>query len=365
LSKGKERLTGKPSLAVITLQQGGDGIAYAALLLERALREIAQVAVPVLELAPRTPTKPTLREQAGFILRLGVAQFLDRQSWWLFNHVGIARAQNQVPRFVRRRYGVLLCGIEAWDPELSSDRKTALRNAAARIAISRYTARRVSELHPEVGPITACPLALLPTSSTSSVAVSFDHSLLGQIGRDSVLIVGRMSRAERYKGHDELLESWSTVVKLVPGAQLVVAGRGDDAMRLREKAGSLGLSNNVLFLGFVADGTLEALRQRVALFALPSRGEGFGLVYLDAMRAGLACIGGAHDAAADVIVNGETGVLVDPSDREALAASIVDLLRAPERRAAYGAAGKRRFEAEFTFERYCDRLRPILLDAFA
>jgi phosphatidyl-myo-inositol dimannoside synthase len=179
------------------------------------------------------------------------------------------------------------------------------------------------------------------------------------------LIVERMSSAERFKGHAELLESWSSVVKQAPGAQLVIAGHGDDVTRLRKKAASIGLSNDVLFLGFVADGTLQALRQRVALFALPSRGEGFGLVYLDAMRAGLACIGGAHDAAADVIVNGETGMLVDPSNHESLAATIVGLLRAPERRVAYGASGKRRFEAEFTFNRYGDRLRPILVDTFA
>jgi phosphatidyl-myo-inositol dimannoside synthase len=355
-------ISGSPALAAITLKQGGDGVAYAALLLERALGKIAQADVPVLELAPTDLSKPTLPERAIFVLRLGLAQLLNRRSWWLFNHVGIARAQNLIPPFARRPYGVLLCGIEVWDPDLGSDRKTVLRNAVVRIAISRYTARRVIELHPEIGPVITCPLALLPAAS---VAATFDHALLGQIRQASVLIVGRMSCAERYKGHDELLESWSSVVSQVPGAQLVIAGQGDDVTRLRGKAASLGLSNDVLFLGFVADGTLEALRQRVALFALPSRGEGFGLVYLDAMRAGLACIGGAHDAAADVIVHDETGILVDPNDREALAASIVGLLSAPERRAAYGAAGKRRFEAEFTFERYCDRLRPILVDAFA
>jgi len=362
LSKHTERLTGRPSLAVVTKKQGGDGIAYAALLLERALSEIAQAAVPVLDLAPRHPTKPTLGEQALFVLRLSVAQLSSRQSWWIFNHIGIARAQNLILRFARRPYAVLLCGIEAWDPALPSDRKKVLQNAASRIAISHYTAKRVSELHPEIGPIVACPLALLPTPY---VAATFEHALLGQIREASVLVVGRMNSAERYKGHDELLEAWSSVVNEVPGAQLVVAGQGDDVTGLREKSASLGLSNDVLFLGLVADATLEALRQRVALFALPSRGEGFGLVYLDAMRAGLACIGGARDAAVDVIVDGETGVLVDRSHREALAASIVDLLREPERRAAYGVAGKRRFDAEFTFERYCDRLRPILLDAFA
>jgi phosphatidylinositol alpha-1,6-mannosyltransferase len=321
-----------------------------------------QTSVATLELAPSDPTKPTIGEQARFALRLSIAQLLNSHSWCFFNHLGISRAQNLVPRFARRRYGILLCGIEAWTPNLTADRKKVLRNAAVRIAISRYTAKRVGEQHPGIGPVITCPLALLPATS---VAATFDHTLLGQIRQASVLIVGRMSFAERYKGHDELLESWNSVLKQMPGAQLVVAGQGDDVTRLREKAASLGLSNDVLFLGFVADGTLEAIRQRVALFALPSRGEGFGLVYLDAMRAGLACIGGAHDAAADVIVHDETGLLVDPNDREALAASIVGLLRAPERRAAYGAAGKRRFEKEFTFERYCDRLRPILVDAFA
>lgn len=337
-------------------------MAYAALLLERALGEIFHAEVPVLELAPRAREAPTLREQARFVLRLGAAQILRRRSWWLFNHVGIARAQNLIPRFIRRPFGVLLCGIEVWDTALAADRQKALRDATVRIAISRYTASRVASLYPGIGPIVSCPLALLPAQPA---ATNFDRALLNQVRDSSVLIVGRMSSHERYKGHDELLECWSSVVAEIPAAQLVIAGQGDDVTRLRQKAALLGLSDRVLFLGFVADGTLEALRNRVALFALPSRGEGFGLVYLDAMRAGLACIGGAYDAAADVIVHGESGVLLDPCDRASLSASIVGLLRSPQTRAAYGAAGKRRFEAEFTFERYCERLRPILVDAFA
>ncbi|MEP7087177.1 MAG: glycosyltransferase family 4 protein [Gemmatimonadota bacterium] len=353
--------SGRPALAAITLKQGGDGVAYAGLLLERALSTIANEDVPVLELASAMPTHPTMLEQARFTARLGYAQLRDRSRFWMFNHVGIARAQNVVPSFVRRPYGVLLCGIEAWDPALSNERLTTLRRATARIAISRHTANRVTQVHGGIGPIVACPLALLPAPSYTT---TLDHALLGQIRDLSVLIVGRMSAAERYKGHDELLECWSAVMAAVPGAQLVIAGQGDDVTRLRAKSESLGLAQNVLFLGFVGDATLEAVRERVAMFALPSRGEGFGLVYLDAMRAGLACIGGAGDASADVIVDGETGTLVDPEDRAALAASIIALLTSPARRAAYGEAGKRRFEAEFTFERYCDRLRPILADAF-
>jgi phosphatidylinositol alpha-1,6-mannosyltransferase len=353
---------GRPALAVITRKQGGDGVAFAGLLLERALGEITRAPLDVLELAPAVSGHPSAVERMRFALSLALSQLLERRGWWMFNHLGIARAQDVVPRAVRRPYAVLLCGIEAWDPALSDDRKRALRNATLRLAISPHTASRVSAAHPDVGRIVACPLALLPFVPAPT---SLEHALLSRIGEHSVLIVGRMSSAERYKGHDELLECWSDVVAQIPTAQLVIAGQGDDLTRLKAKASSLGIASSVLFLGFVPDGTLAALRERVAVFALPSRGEGFGLVYLEAMRSGLACIGGSGDAAADVIVNGETGLLVDPQDGRALANAIVTLLRSPELRTRYGAAGRERFEREFTFERYCERLAPILSAAFA
>lgn len=337
-------------------------MAFAGLLLERALGELTAAPLSVLQLAPAVSGHPSRVEEVRFSLSLVLAQLFDRRTWWMFNHVGIARAQNLVPPLVRRPYGVLLCGVEAWNETLGMDRKRTLRGATVRLAISGYTASRVSAVHPDIGPVTACPLALLPETPTST---SLEHALLDRIGEDSVLVVGRMSSSERYKGHDELLECWSSVLAKVPNAQLVIAGQGDDLTRLREKAIALGVSESVLFLGFVTDGTLAALRERVAMFALPSRGEGFGLVYLEAMRAGLPCLGGANDAAADVIISGETGLLVDPKNGRALSEAVIALLRSPEMRSSFGAAGKRRFEREFTFERYCERLAPILSAAFA
>ena len=315
----------------------------------------------MVELSPSNAQRPTRAEEARFVLRLGAAQLRHADSWWVFNHVGIARAQRVIPRFMRRRYAVLLCGVEAWDRALSSDRTATLRDASARIAISGLTARRVQETHADIGPVVACPLALLPDAQCASPA---DDALLGLVGKMSVLIVGRMSQSERYKGHDELLECWTDVIRVVPDAQLIVAGKGDDLERLRSKAGALGLTTHVLFPGFVAEATLEALRARVALFAMPSRGEGFGLAYLDAMRVGLPCIGGTTDAGSEVIVDGETGLCVNPSDRVALAGAIVLLLTSPTLRAAYGAAGMQRFTSQFTFERFCERLYPILQSAF-
>ena len=355
-------ISGSPALAAITLQRGGDGVAYAGVLLERALDSIARSAPQVLELAPASTRGPTRAEVARFVFRLAAAQLRSTDSWWLFNHVGIARAQRVIPRFVRRPYAVLLCGVEAWDPSLSSEKKATLRQASARIAISELTARRVRAAHPGIGTVIACPLALLPEDTTNTAP---DDALLALVGQRSVLIVGRMSSAERYKGHDELLECWNDVRRVVPDAQLVIAGKGDDLERLRAKAGELGLEQHVLFAGFVSEETLGALREKAAVFAMPSSGEGFGLVYLEAMRAGMPCIGGTEDAGAEVIVNGGTGICVNPASREALASAITTLLTSPALCESYGAKGRERFSQHFTFERFCDRLHPILHDAFA
>jgi phosphatidyl-myo-inositol dimannoside synthase len=361
LNEPAKRLVDNPSLAVITLNQGGDGVAYAALLLYRALSEIAN-RPRVLALDPRSTSVPSFLERARFAVRLAAAQLGDANGWWMFGHVGIARAQNWIPKALRRPYAVLLCGTEAWSPSLSPDRKKALECATSRVAISKFTADRIMSVHPDIGRISVCPLALLPRENGLAV---YDQDLVARVAQPSVLIAGRMSSVERYKGHDELLECWPIVMQQVSGAQLVIVGRGDDAERLRAKAGELGIASNALFTGFVSDHTLDAIRKRVAMFALPSRGEGFGLVYLEAMRAGLPCLGGTEDAARDVIVDGKTGVLSDPRNRTELAGNIVRLLRSPELRAVYGAEGKRRFEEEFTFTRYCERLRAVLESDFA
>jgi phosphatidylinositol alpha-1,6-mannosyltransferase len=201
----------------------------------------------------------------------------------------------------------------------------------------------------------------LPTTGTSGRTPAAD-GLLEVIGPSAVLIVGRMHDSERYKGHDELLECWPEVLRAVPDAQLVVAGLGNEVPRLEAKAGALGVGRAVLFCGFLPSGTLSAVWNRIALFAMPSAREGFGIVYLEAMRAGRPCIGSTSDAAGDIIIDGETGILVDRADRSALAGAVIALLRDPGRRAAMGEAGRLRYLAEFTADRFANRLYDILRD---
>ena len=357
----RSRLAGRAGLAVVARDRGGDGIAYVGRLLARALGDLCDDEPKVVYLNPSSHASVSVLERARFTWNLLRAEVSGESDWWIFNHVGIARAQRFVPQRVRRPYAVFLNGIEAWAPNLSSDRLAALMNARARISISRHTADRVRKTHPRVGVIHPCPLGLL---DQEIVVGKPDEALIQSIREKSVMILGRMSSTERYKGHDELLECWPSVVRNVPEAQLVVVGRGDDTSRLRAKAAELGLGNGILFAGFVTEATLAQLWKRVAVFAMPSGGEGFGLVYLEAMRASVPCIGSTADAAGEIVVDGETGYLVDRSVIPAIGAAMTRLLNAGELRRTMGNAGRRRYVAEFTYDRYLSRLKPILQDAF-
>ena len=100
------------------------------------------------------------------------------------------------------------------------------------------------------------------------------------------------------------------------------------------------ISNNVLFTGFVPDEKLHAYYEHCDVFAMPSRGEGFGLVYLEAMAYGKPCIGSNVDAAKEVISDGETGYCVDPDNIEELAERLFQLLIDSELRKKWGEQGK-------------------------
>lgn len=345
-------------LAVVSLASHGDGIAYVGRLLERTLGELYPRAPRIVQLAPGSSDGTTVGERARFLSRMFREQVLSRADFWVFNHLALARVQSVIPRALRAPHIVFLNGIEAWAPGWKSGIRSALAGARGRIAISVHTARRVRSLHPDIGPVHVCPLALLPEEAPDAAAA--DLAAASLVDERSVLVVGRMSADERYKGHDELLECWGRVRHRIPDARLVIVGSGDDAERLRSKARRLGHSESVHFLGFVSGPTLQAVLSRAGVFAMPSRQEGFGLVYLEAMRARLPCIGSSVDAAGEVIIDGETGLLVDPARPDELSSSLVRLLEDRDLRARMGTAGGARYRAEFTYDAYRERLRAIL-----
>ena len=352
-----------PLLGAITLHPSGGGIAVVSNLVWQVLVRNWGTEARLATTFDHENRPATLPEKARFAMAVGSAQLLHRTDWVLFSHLALAQAQHYVPGKLRRPYAVMLHGIEAW-ADWSSYEKRAVIAADLRIASSHYTAKRVMDKHPDIGPVVTCPLAL-PPALASRDGHGNPANPPASVGRHAVLIVGRMSQFERYKGHDQLIDAWPAVVSRVPDAQLLIVGDGDDASRLRNKAAQTLCGEQIRFLGYVSDATLQALYGQSALFALPSFGEGFGFVYLEAMMHRLPCIGSTHDAASGIIVDEVTGRLVDQRDIAGLSEAIASLLIDESRRHKMGEAGYARATTEFTFDSYSVRLRALMESAEA
>jgi len=165
------------------------------------------------------------------------------------------------------------------------------------------------------------------------------------------LAVGRLSH---YKGLDVLLRALADV----PDARLAIIGEGECANLLRATAAECGVAGRVNFAGSVDDATLLSADAAADAFVLPSlnRGEAFGLVLLEAMRARLPVVASAIPGSGigEVVDAGETGVLVPPGDAKALASALARL-RDADLRARMGARGRARYEDRFTLERSAQR----------
>ena len=356
-----ERAPGFPATVLALVERGApdDDVSYAGALLERALAELDPVSRTITVFPDQEGGADATFVQRGmFAARLIAAG--RRADCVLYNHLGVATAQASLPSGMRRPYAVLVHGAESWDEGIDADRRRALAGARLRIASSTYAARRVAEAHPDVTPAEVLPLALLPERDAGAV----DGALVSSITPRTIVISGRMSAAERFKGHDELLEAWPTILGRRPDARLALVGRGDDVKRLEAKANGLGLAGSVRFTGMVSEATLDAMLSKAGGFALPSRSEGFALAYLRAMRAAVPCIGGADDAAREVIEDGVTGLLVPAADRDAVAQAVISLLGDTVRRRAMGEAGRARFEEHFSFAQFRDRLDVMLRREF-
>lgn len=175
-----------------------------------------------------------------------------------------------------------------------------------------------------------------------------------QSGAKHVVAAGRM--VER-KGFDHLIAAWPAVLAQVPSAKLSLAGKGPLFEQLSAEIERLGVADSVNQLGFVSDEDLVALYQSADLFAMPNRTmpdgdtEGFGLVFLEAAAAGAPSIGGRAGGAVDAIVHKETGLLVDGSDRTAIAEALIEMLNDDEWRldmakTAFELAGKSDWSAK-------------------
>ncbi|HET9318030.1 MAG TPA: glycosyltransferase, partial [Vicinamibacteria bacterium] len=172
------------------------------------------------------------------------------------------------------------------------------------------------------------------------------------------LVVGNVAALTDHKDHETLLQAAAAVVARVPAARFVIVGEGELRAPLEARARALGVQDRCVFAGFRTD--LDRLIPAFDVFCLSSHMEGLGTSLLDAMAFGRAIVATRAGGIPEAVADGVTGRVVAARDAASLAGALVDVLQDEATRAAYGAAGRRRFLEHFTSDLMVERTLGVL-----
>jgi glycosyltransferase involved in cell wall biosynthesis len=271
---------------------------------------------------------PLSLRTAAFAAQIISNGLWQRPNLVISTHLNFTVAAYWLKRLAGIPYWTVAHGVEAWNIN-NSTLQTALHHADRILAVSNYTRDRLLEeqnLDPN-------KISILPNTfdhhlweiSEKPVYLLKRHDLEPQ--QPVILTVSRLSRADPYKGYNQILDALPQIRVSIPNVRYIIVGQGDDLPRLQEFIDRNQLRDCVTLAGFIPDSELKDYYNLCDLFALPSKGEGFGIVYLEALACGKPTLGGDRDGAIDALCRGELGVLVNPDDIGAIAQTSIQILQ--------------------------------------
>jgi phosphatidylinositol alpha-1,6-mannosyltransferase len=268
-------------------------------------------------------------------------------------HIGLSPVAGMVRALFHTPFWMVAHGREVW-PCFQADVRWAAGRAELLLPVSRFTADMLAKVNGIPQDRIRVLYNAIPEDFAGRLAPSNGNGgTAAAPGRKEriILSVGTVSRESAYKGYDTVIRALPEVLRAVPNARYVVAGAGNDIARLKRLAEETGVQNHVEFKGGVTDAELAACYRSCDVFALPSRtaalegrgwqGEGFGRVYIEAALAGKPVVGSTGGGAAEAVLHGKTGLLVDPESVGEVAGALTGLLGDRELAARMGREGRR------------------------
>ncbi|MGB3693812.1 MAG: glycosyltransferase [Spirulinaceae cyanobacterium] len=252
---------------------------------------------------------------------------LQRPTLVITTHINYAIALYWLKKLTGIPYWVVVHGLEGWNLENPS-LQAALKYADRTVAVSEYTRKRLlreQQLSPQ-------QIAVLPNTFDAAKfqpqpKPTYLQKRYGlEPNQPIILTVTRLGTSATYKGYEQILQALVEVRKQIPNLHYLLVGKGDDLPRVQALVKQLSLTDCVTLTGFVPDKELCDHYNLCDVFALPSRGEGFGIVYLEALACGKPVLAGNRDGAIDPLQQGELGCLVNPEDVTEIATKLQELL---------------------------------------
>jgi phosphatidylinositol alpha-1,6-mannosyltransferase len=308
----------------------------ACTLVERVHALPRLITQPIEEAIPETVVydRKAARGRLAFLRCLASHAWRDeRIGLVVCGHLHLLSAAWLVARLRGARLALIIHGIEAWTPSQKFVANLLVRRVDAVIAVSRYSAEQFARW------------SKVPMERIFVLPNCVDLETFRPQGRDPVLIeryglkanrvlltVGRMASQEQCKGFDEVIELMPRLLKRFPDLKYLIVGEGDDRPRLEAKVEGYGVADYVIFAGQISESEKVAHYNLADAFVMPSTGEGFGIVLIEAAACGVPVIGSRADGSREALRDGFLGRLVDPRKPDELMEAVTAVLNHPSPR---------------------------------
>lgn len=264
---------------------------------------------------------------------------------------------NKLANCFGRSYSVTTHGIEVWGQLLYGVRESLL-NAHLVLTVSKFTKNKLLEngINPEKIRILTnhVDTDIFYPDCEGASRLSNKYTLHG---KKVILTVCRLDDKEGYKGYDRVIRSMPVILSEIPNAVYIIVGEGPDRKRIEQMINEMNLSKKIILPGRVPDDDLlRAYYSACDVFVMPSqtvisdkicKGEGFGIVYIEANACGKPVVAGNGGGETDAVIDGVTGMLVNPMNVKDIARAIIRLLKDEELSHQLGQQGLCRVREEF------------------
>ena len=228
--------------------------------------------------------KSTFLHTPIFAAQVLWAAIAERPDLIICGHINFSPLAAKIFNLLKIPYWVIVYGIDAWNIEDQS-KINGLKSAQKIVSIGEYTRDRIvaeQNISPDLIPL--LPVTFDATQFTVKPKPEYllDRYKLAP-EHPVILTVTRLASGDRYKGYDQILQALPAIRRQIPNICYLLVGKGNDRDRIEAMVDDLGVRDCVIFAGFVPDRELADYYNLCDLFAMPSKGEGFGIVYLEAL----------------------------------------------------------------------------------